>query len=218
MERPPISSFFQIRLLPSPPLGFQESIKPLSVETLFCCGPRQCVHCMAPSSARAENLQLASRMNRKGREALLRIRIESISFYFLPLTQLAEQWSEDTSGGCFGELNGRVLRLREGMCVLSFAGKPGRVCRAGSLFGWGELAGKAPHRPTQISLSPRLKAISIAILGQFLHEPPEKIAGTTITSQSLFVAVKAYLTIDLNHLLKITSENSRGVNSITDTN
>src|SRR4051812_30130542 len=41
VDRPANSFFFQSRLLPGPPFGSHLSTSPFSVETLFCCGPRQ---------------------------------------------------------------------------------------------------------------------------------------------------------------------------------
>src|SRR4051812_47779273 len=41
VERPPSSFFFHRTLLPSPPSGFHFSASPFSIETRFCCGPRQ---------------------------------------------------------------------------------------------------------------------------------------------------------------------------------
>src|SRR3954471_1193410 len=41
VERPASSFFFHRTLLPSPPSGFHFSTSPFSVETRFCCGPRQ---------------------------------------------------------------------------------------------------------------------------------------------------------------------------------
>src|SRR6188768_1504598 len=41
VERPPSSFFVHRTLLPSPPSGFHFSTSPFSIETRFCCGPRQ---------------------------------------------------------------------------------------------------------------------------------------------------------------------------------
>src|SRR5256885_546672 len=41
VDRPANSFFFQSKLLPGPPSGFHLSTSPFSVETRFCCGPRQ---------------------------------------------------------------------------------------------------------------------------------------------------------------------------------
>src|SRR4029079_4157696 len=41
VERPPSSFFFHSKLLPSPPSGSHFSTSPFSIETRFCCGPRQ---------------------------------------------------------------------------------------------------------------------------------------------------------------------------------
>src|SRR6478752_7767068 len=41
VDRPASSFFFHRTLLPSPPSGLHFSTKPFSVETRFCCGPRQ---------------------------------------------------------------------------------------------------------------------------------------------------------------------------------
>src|SRR5262245_36037411 len=41
VDRPPSSFFAHRRLLPSPPSGLHFSTRPFSIDTRFCCGPRQ---------------------------------------------------------------------------------------------------------------------------------------------------------------------------------
>ena len=69
----------------------------------------------------------------------------------------------------------------------------------------------------QVSLEASFSTNRIADF-RFVNYEPEQELGTTIgTSQQAFAAGKSCLTIDLNHLLKITSDGSRLLIGGTDT-